>query len=841
MAAVDAQDERQAAVRDRSFKVVRERGFYLRQAADGGDLKAVLREATEMLKELRTNELTPKFYYELYMEILNEMRYLENFFMGYANEGGGSAAEIYRKVQATQQIVPRLYLLVTAGSVVMRMGERPNHEVLQDLVQMCKGVQHPTRGLFLRNYLCISTRDKLPDAGSDPRLGTLEDAMSFVLQNFGETNRLWVRLQHQGAIQDKAKRTRMRQDLRQLVGQNIDRLSRLEGVGVGEYERVILPKLLEHVIKCRDVLAQSYIMDIIISVFPDDFHLATLTPFLAVVPQLKERVNVRTILEALMQRLALYVASGAEAGEARLPDGVDVFAALNDTINSVLEERSKIKLAEVLRLEASLLDFSMKCFPTRLDYVDHILGTTAQVIDAKRAQQAPEEELFGADAIEHVEHLLSVPLDRLALRVLDLARYGDLLSALPWENRRAVASALLRAVLADAAPIDSADKLDQLFLLLTPLLRDPTDEEAAGDASARAALRAAAQHAADRENGVQGAPDEAFEAEQLLVARVVHLLRAEAPSQLHAMFLKARRSFGLGGVRRIQHTLVPLVFRELALVRRLHAAEAQRAPAQPQAPAPTGGEEEGAGDGGGGAADAPAEAAPAGVPARKGFQFVHEIVTAMAPSYPALALRLFLQGAAAADGLSLSDIAYEFMTQAFTIYEEMLSDSRVQVRALQSMVGTMLQCAHFAEEDRDSIVTNLAQHCATLLKKPNQCRMVAMAGHLFWAGANRNGRRVLECLKRALMIADVCMASSANVHLFVGILDEYLYYFENDVPEITHTYLMGLIELISEHLENMEPGDARAAAQTHFTNTLDHIRRKRRQAETADKFAGIEV
>ena len=110
------------------------------------------------------------------------MRYLENFFMGYASEGGGKAKEIYERVQATQQIVPRLYLLVTAGSVVMRLGERPNHEVLTDLVQMCKGVQHPTRGLFLRNYLTMSTRDKLPDTASDPSLGTLEDSMeSFFL------------------------------------------------------------------------------------------------------------------------------------------------------------------------------------------------------------------------------------------------------------------------------------------------------------------------------------------------------------------------------------------------------------------------------------------------------------------------------------------------------------------------------------------------------------------------------------------------------------------------------------------------------------------------------------
>jgi hypothetical protein len=41
---------------------------------------------------------------------------------------------------------------------------------------------------------------------------------------------------------------------------------------------------------------------------------------------------------------------------------------------------------------------------------------------------------------------------------------------------------------------------------------------------------------------------------------------------------------------------------------------------------------------------------------------------------------------------------------------------------------------------------------------------------------------VLECLQRSLKIADVCMTSSMHVHLFVEILNQYLYYFENDCP-----------------------------------------------------------
>lgn len=44
--------------------------------------------------------------------------------------------------------------------------EAPAKDVLKDLVEMIRGVQHPIRGLFLRNYLTQISRDKLPDAGS---------------------------------------------------------------------------------------------------------------------------------------------------------------------------------------------------------------------------------------------------------------------------------------------------------------------------------------------------------------------------------------------------------------------------------------------------------------------------------------------------------------------------------------------------------------------------------------------------------------------------------------------------------------------------------------------------
>jgi Vacuolar protein sorting-associated protein 35 len=71
-------------------------------------------------------------------------------------------------------------------------------------------VQHPVRGLFLRAYLCQAVRGLLPDAPPEAAedgssgdaaqisaAGDTGDALEFLLQNFTEMNKLWVRMQHQ--------------------------------------------------------------------------------------------------------------------------------------------------------------------------------------------------------------------------------------------------------------------------------------------------------------------------------------------------------------------------------------------------------------------------------------------------------------------------------------------------------------------------------------------------------------------------------------------------------------------------------------------------------------------
>ncbi|KAJ1027640.1 hypothetical protein NDA16_002024, partial [Ustilago loliicola] len=285
-----------AKVLSEALNVVKVQLVQMKRCLDANQVMDALKSASTMLSELRTSSLSPKNYYELYMAVFDALRHLSIYLYDAHTTGKHHLADLYELVQYCGNIVPRLYLMITVGSVYMSIPDAPIKEIMKDVMEMSRGVQHPTRGLFLRHYLSGATRDYLPVGQDMGPGGNLQDSIGFVLTNFIEMNKLWVRLQHQGHSRDREKREMERKELRILVGTNLVRLSQLEGVDLEMYQRTILPSILEQVVNCKDVIAQEYLMEVVIQVFPDDFHLRTLGPFLSACAALHPKVNIKQIV-----------------------------------------------------------------------------------------------------------------------------------------------------------------------------------------------------------------------------------------------------------------------------------------------------------------------------------------------------------------------------------------------------------------------------------------------------------------------------------------------------------------------------------------------------------------
>lgn len=74
--------------------------------------------------------------------------------------------------------------------------------------------------------------------------GDLTDAMNFILTNLTEMNKLWIRMQAVTS-KDRAKRDKQRNDLKMTIGENIVRLSSLNGCTIEVYKNFVIDKLVE--------------------------------------------------------------------------------------------------------------------------------------------------------------------------------------------------------------------------------------------------------------------------------------------------------------------------------------------------------------------------------------------------------------------------------------------------------------------------------------------------------------------------------------------------------------------------------------------------------------------
>lgn len=774
---------------------LQQNAFYMHRALDSNNLRDALKYSAQMLSELRTSKLSPHKYYELYMRAFDELRKLEMFFKEEARRGC-SIIDLYELVQHAGNILPRLYLLCTVGSVYIKSKEAPTKDVLKDLVEMCRGIQHPVRGLFLRSYLSQVSRDKLPDIGSEYEgdADTVVDAVEFVLQNFTEMNKLWVRMQHQGPAREKEKREKERSELRDLVGKNLHVLSQIEGVDLDMYKDTVLPRVLEQVVNCKDEIAQFYLMDCIIQVFPDEYHLQTLEILLGACPQLQPSVDIKTVLSRLMERLSNYAASSAEV----LPEflQVEAFSKLNNAIGKVIEAQVDMPIFGAVTLYSSLLTFTLHVHPDRLDYADQVLGACVKKLSSKG-------KLNDSKATKQIVALLSAPLEKYndIVTALKLSNYPRVMEYLDIETNKIMATVIIQSIMKNNTRISTADKVEALFELMTGLIKDLDGAEEEVD-------------------------EDDFKEEQNSVARLIQMLYNDDQEEMFQIICTVKKHIMTGGPKRLPFTVPPLVFLSLKLVRRLQGSSQDQ-------------EENPFGD-------------DSSTSPKKIFQLLNQTIEALSivPA-PELALRLYLQCAEAANDCDLEPVAYEFFTQAYILYEEEVSDSKAQVTALHLIVGTLQRMHVFGVENRDTLTHKATGYSAKLLKKPDQCRAVYGCAHLFWVDDQDNmkdGERVLICLKRALRIANAAQQMSnaargntGSVLLFVEILNKYLYFYEKGNPQITVAAIQSLIELITTEMQSdNSPPDP--AADAFLASTLRYLQfQKQKGGAISEKYEAIKV
>lgn len=777
---------------DEATAVVKEQAFYMKRAMDNDNLREALKHASNLICELRTSLLSPKNYYELYMQVFQEMQHLSTFFNDKSRHNR-KMMDLYESVQHAGNILPRMYLLATVGASYIKSKEAPAKEILKDMSELTKGVQHPIRGLFLRYYLSQMVKDKLPDTGTEYEEaggGDINDAFDFILTNFMESNRLWVRIQHQGPQKDKQQREKQRHDLRVLVGANLVRLSQLEGMTMEFYKDMALPKLLEHILSVKDTMSQQYLFESMIQVFPDEFHIGTLEQELAAYTKAQPSVDMKPVMKALMDRLSAFLAEHKDEDHAL--QGVDIFSLFQVHLKAILERTLEPAasgapapppdpLVPALELQSAFMQFTLNLF-AEVHHVDIILQSTADLVNKYFDRQSDNSRKLSANAEDKVVDLLSHLLKVMPGQCLDMEHCVSLVNTLQYGNRKKVALSMVNSINdGDTLKLDSVDTVAKLMKFIEPLL---VDEEGGGkDDSVDAADQ---EKVAKLTYKIDGVNDHTPELDTIM-----------------EILTKMRGFFGKGTEKRIIYTLPPLVYYSLSLIEKKQAETEENKSA---------------------------------VTAKKIFQFAHKTITALNEHLPMVAIQLWLVGAAVSDKLvaggeqGFKAMTDEFVSKAWEVFDEKAAET-TEIRAcLLQLMGTIGTLQHYDAENYANDAEKIVKHANKITKKATKIELLSAAASLFAKAdteeyAYQNEGTCLQVAQKVLKLVDAQVESDAkDVGLWIDMLDLYIYFFPKFPAQFTMEFISKIRQLCGEHTEYAKNDDDSRASAEKAINHLKHTK-----------------
>ena len=308
----------------------------------------------------------------------------------------------------------------------------------------------------------------------------------------------------------------------------------------------------------------------------------------------------------------------------------------------------------------------------------------------KVAQWANSADLHSAPTQSNILHLLLAPIKSYVslFTVLALPSYIPLLHAQTYPTRRAVAGEVARNILRNQTVISKAEHLEGVLEILRVIIKEGMQQSGGypGVPSQR-----------------RGAETDETITEQGWLARIIHLVHSP-DNDTHFWLLQICKKSFADGNERVKYTTPALLTSSLKLARSYKRREHFDDNWQSQSSALS--------------------------------KYMHTLISALYTRVNGtadLCLRLFISCGQVADQTGFEEVAYEFFAQAFTIYEEAVSDSRAQFQAVCVIAGALHGTRGFGKENYDTLITKCALHGSKLLKKPDQCRAVYLASHLWWA------------------------------------------------------------------------------------------------------------
>ena len=323
-----------------------------------------------------------------------------------------------------------------------------------------------------------------------------------------------------------------------MVGKNLlSRYRARAGVDLKMYSETVLPRILEQVVNCKDELAQPYLLDVLIQVFPDEYHLATFQEVFSTMAMLRPNVRVGSILNALLGRLLSYA---EETPQAKTEfQAANVFPKSFECCRSIIEAHDDVPAKEIIGMYATT-----RCWPLRESCNSRTRRRWMRFSSPSANLSRLKLPITEQEVMRQLAALLSDPLESCELSTMLAKSFPQVIALLDASSKKEVALGIIQTLLKNRSTLSSVEEVELLYNFIDCVVIGDVDEDGADDKEKSCA---ASQRAKRRRQGCaldQGARR-----------------RLRAPTRDAE---RRVRRLAQGGARRIRYTFPSLVFAGIA-------------------------------------------------------------------------------------------------------------------------------------------------------------------------------------------------------------------------------------------------------------------------------------
>lgn len=722
---------------DYSIDTIHKQCYYMNKSIDSNNLRDTLKYASSMCSELRTTKLSSTRYYELYNTIYNE---LNSFVMYIDGNKDQNIIQLYEIVQQISNIIPRLYLLICVGKIYIQQQPTYKLSILYDLLELCKGVQQPLNGLFLRYYMLqnmkqiivntdmtklsidhTSTSDDTSTTNSAEHTNDSIQLIDWLMTNLTEMTKLYYRSRtEQGNVL-------------QLIGQNFVILTELN-YSIQSYRTIIFPRL-QHVLYTIDnkySVLQSYILESLLSVTTTDYLYSVIENIFSMFTQWNHLQSLYKLFDTLLKRFSTDYNNQVQIDSVKL---YDMFSQFIDKI-SHSDKTSKLAILQMYR---NLFEY---CIKSQLWPQLNTLSDT--LVQYKHIENA--QPIF-VDVCELSVSLLS--LDQLLQLNNFQLIYSDVLDS---AQQHSIVFHLLNVLVKNHVGVSDHTQIKQIFKLCKSLsnLNEP---------------------------------------ELNTLCQFIQLTLSAQSSQPIQQFIQV--------VSIIDKCCHPLLlshyqFIETITYQILYQFNSTHDVTQLQLLVP----------------------------------ILYKLINILSSQYSELCIKLLLTVCHVLNRYDeFSGDVYDYCAQILIIYEDEVSDSKLQYIMIHTLINNIRQYNSIPLDQYNVLAQKIIQLSHSLLRKQDCIGCLLQCTHLYYSAVDSgrtDEKKLLQLLQRTLKLTNDINTDTIKNQLFVDILCKYIYFYKYKIAAIQIKYINGIIELIQQQLADSISVD-QPSIQQYYVNILRYI------------------